>query len=126
MWESPTSSGLVDDWLGLLLSIRDCPLGNPLPPWLTRELEHRNTAEPSAREHTGVLHRPLNAVSVSPSCKENCSLNSSKCLEKAWLRMWDVSAASLCGNNSVSVELNWVLLLVFGGCASGREGSQEH
>lgn len=37
MWESPTSSGLVDVWLGLLLSIRDCPLGNPLPPWLTRE-----------------------------------------------------------------------------------------
>lgn len=73
MWESPASSGLVNIWLGLLLSIRDCPLGNLLPLWLTRELEHGDTAEPSVREHTGspqALVAYLNITSVSPAAKK--------------------------------------------------------
>lgn len=48
-----------------------------------------------------------------PSCKGSCSPDSSKCLEKPWLRMWAVSVASLCGYKNVSVELSWVLLLIF-------------
>lgn len=59
VWESHASSGLVDVWLGLLLPIRDYPLGNPVPLWLTRELQWRDATEPSAGEHAGVLHRPL-------------------------------------------------------------------
>lgn len=121
VWESHASSGLVDVWLGLLLSIRDCPLGNPVPLRLTRELQRRDGGTPQSQalgNTQGFSTGPCGLLECN-FCflgrRESCSLDSWKCLEKPWRRMWDVLAASLCGYKSVSVELNWVLLLIFCG-----------
>lgn len=94
------ASGLVNAWLKLLLSTSDCPLGNPARLWLTR-------VSPTWRHHRancwgarGFSTGPCGLLECNfcfPSCRESCSLDSAKCLEKPWLRMWDVSGASLCG-----------------------------